>query len=194
MVRSRSSWAHTSAPGEGVRHFLPQVRALVAKGEHHTWAVVALGLPTCGTRNSISQTSPRTPVFSHDLQLHIADKACPVKQVRAVPRIGRRSVRDQQVGKEWFRTQELPELRRSNGSPLIQQVVRTSDCQGAAATRLDDIQEGEDLHACALAACGEFDSPLYAGRSDSSRCSVAATDLSQFFLHVYFARLPSPRH
>ena len=72
-----------------------------------------------------------------------------MKQVRAVLRIARRRVRDQQLGKEWFRTQELPELRRSNG-PLIQQVMRTSDCQGAATPRLDDVQEGENLHVISI--------------------------------------------
>jgi hypothetical protein len=68
----------------------------------------------------------------HDLQQHVADSPRPVKQVRAMLRTVGRSVRTQQVGEEWLGAQESSELRGSDRSTLIQQVMRARDGKGAA--------------------------------------------------------------
>ena len=84
----------------------------------------ALGLPTFQHAQVHQPDVARNAGHFHDLQLHIADNARPLKQVRAVLQTARRRIGDQQVGEEWLRAQETPQVRGSNRSTFIQQVMR----------------------------------------------------------------------
>ena len=92
----------------------PQLRAedpsARSEGEHHAWALGGVGAARMQHAQVHQPDVTRSAGHLHDLQLHIAHRARPAKEIHPLLRTANGSIRVQQVDEERLAAQKSPEL------------------------------------------------------------------------------------